>query len=94
MANEKGAGGIVSGTSHVSIFERGTPGPPLAARSSSVYEQLTPDGGGLSLVVVKLPHAADEYDECSKRAPESESSMVTTASCVAGTFQLERSYEQ
>ena len=38
--------------------------------------QLTPDGGSLSLVVVKLPHAADEtqYDEGFQRTPELESS--------------------
>ena len=42
-------------------------------------EQLTPDGGSLFLVVAKLPHAADEYDEGLQRTPELESLMVTTA---------------
>ena len=41
--------------------------------------QLTPDGRNLSLVVAKLPHAADEYDESLRLTPELESSMVATA---------------
>ena len=41
-------------------------------------EQLTPDGGSLFLVVAKLPHAADEYDEGLQRTPELDSSVVTT----------------
>ena len=41
--------------------------------------KLAPDGGSLSLVVAKLPHAADECDEGLQRTPEIESSLVTTA---------------
>ena len=47
------------------------PGPPLAPRNISSVHRATPDEGSL-LLVIKLPHAADEYDEGLQRTPELE----------------------
>ena len=50
--------------------------------------QLTPDGGSLSLVVAKLPHAAYEYDESLQRTHTRVRKLDGHDSCcVAGTFQ-------
>ena len=57
MANKKGAGGNMTGTSVRVDFERGKPGAPLEARSSNRPGETDTKGlGSLSLVVAKLPH--------------------------------------
>ena len=74
MTNQKGVGGIIRGSSIPCRFwNEVNPARRSQLAAAVCTDQLTPDGGSLSLVMTKPPHAAGEYDDGLQRTPELES---------------------